>query len=66
VSPGGRGATGYQALWPWWYAFEGDASHGTTPMKDMARDEANRIFNSMFDINPCFNITNTGGTFQTC
>jgi hypothetical protein len=35
-------------------------------MKDMARDEANRIFNSMFDINPCFNITNTGGTFQTC
>jgi len=62
----GRGATGYQALWLWWFTVEADATHGTTVMKDMARIEANRIFNTMFDENPCFNITGTGQIVGTC
>ena len=65
-SPSGRGATGYQALWLWWFTVEADAVHGTTPMKDMARIEANRIFDTMFDVRPCFNITNTGQIVTTC
>src|SRR5215216_3148597 len=55
-SPSGRGADGYQVLWLWWYAFEADAIHSSSTMKAWARDEANRILNTMLDVNPCFNI----------
>jgi hypothetical protein len=66
ASPSGRGADGYQVLWLWWYAFEADSQHSSGTMKAWARDEANRILNTMFDVNPCFNITSTGGKTTTC
>jgi hypothetical protein len=66
ASPSGRGADGYQVLWLWWYAFEADAQHSSSTMKAWARDEANRILNTMFDVNPCFNITANGGKVITC
>lgn len=66
ASPSGRGADGYQVLWLWWYAFEADSQHSSSTMKAWARDEANRILNTMFDVNPCFNITSTGGKTITC
>ena len=65
-SPSGRGANGYQVLWLWWYAFEADAQHSSSTMKAWARDEANRILNTMFDVNPCFNITSNGSKVITC
>ena len=65
-SPSGRGADGYQVLWLWWYAFEADSQHSSGTMKAWARDEANRILNTMFDVNPCFNITSNGGKIITC
>jgi hypothetical protein len=65
-SPSGRGADGYQVLWLWWYAFEADAQHSSSTMKAFARDEANRILNTMFDVNPCFNITSNGSKIITC
>ena len=66
ASPSGRGATGYQALWLWWYTVDTDATHGTTTLRNFARDEANRIFDTMFDNDPCFNITNTGAKIIGC
>lgn len=66
ASPSGRGAAGYQVLWLWWYADEADAQHSSSTMKDFARDEANRILNTMFDVDPCFNITSNGGKIITC
>ena len=65
-SPSGRGAAGYQILWLWWYAFEADAQHSNSTMKAFARDEANRILNTMLDVNPCFNITANGAKVNTC
>lgn len=65
-SPSGRGANGYQILWLWWYAFEADSQHSNVTMKDFARDEANRILNTMLDANPCFNITSNGDKINTC
>ena len=65
-SPSGRGAVGYQILWLWWYAFEADAQHSNPTMKDFARDEANRLLNTMLDVDPCFNITSTGAKVITC
>ena len=65
-SPSGRGAVGYQALWLWWFTVSADSITGTTARKQFARDEANRIFNTMFDVNPCFNITSSGATVSTC
>jgi hypothetical protein len=65
-SPSGRGADGYQILWLWWYAFEADAQHSNATMKDFARDEANRILNTMLDVDPCFNITSNGDKIITC
>jgi hypothetical protein len=66
ASPSGRGATGYQALWLWWFTVDADSITGTSTRKAFARDEANRIFNTMFDINPCINITSSGGVIDTC
>lgn len=65
-SPSGRGAVGFQILWLWWYAFEADSGHSNSTMKGFARDEANRLLNTMLDVNPCFNITATGGKVTTC
>jgi hypothetical protein len=59
-SPSGRGATGYQALWLWWFTVSADAITGTTARKEDAADEANRIFQTMFDRDPCFDITSSG------
>jgi hypothetical protein len=65
-SPSGRGATGYQALWLWWFTVDADGITGTSVRKAFARDEANRILSTMFDVNPCFNITSSGATVSTC
>ncbi len=65
-SPTGRGAVGYQAVWLWWFAFSADNITGTLTRRQFARDEANRIFNTMFDVNPCINITSNGGSVSTC
>lgn len=65
-SPSGRGADGYQILWLWWYAFEADSQHSNATMKAFARDEANRILNTMLDVDPCFNITSNGDKINTC
>lgn len=65
-SPSGRGADGYQILWLWWYAFEADSQHSNSTMKAFARDEANRILNTMLDVDPCFNITSNGDKINTC
>jgi hypothetical protein len=65
-SPSGRGATGYQAVWLWWFTVDADSITGTSTRKAFARDEANRIFNTMFDVNPCINITSSGGVIDTC
>jgi hypothetical protein len=65
-SPSGRGAVGYQAVWLWWFTFSADAITGTPTRRQFARDEANRIFNTMFDINPCINITSSGNSVSTC
>lgn len=65
-SPNGRGATGFQALWLWWFTVDADSITGTSTRKAFARDEANRIFSTMFDSNPCFNITSSGATVSTC
>ncbi|WP_437834464.1 hypothetical protein [Sorangium sp. So ce1153] len=65
-SPSGKGANGYQVLWLWWYAYEADAQHSSSTMKAFARDEANRILNTMFDVDPCFNITSNGSKITTC
>ena len=60
ASPSGKGANGFQAVWLWWFTVDADSFHGTTTRRDMARDEANRIFDTMFDQPPCFNITRWG------
>jgi hypothetical protein len=65
-SPSGKGADGFQVMWLWWYAFEADAQHSNSTMKDFARDEANRILDTMFDVNPCFHITSSGAKITTC
>ncbi len=65
-SPSGRGARGYEVLWLWWYAVEADADHSSTTMKDFARDTANVVLNTMFDVDPCFNITSNGAKVTTC
>lgn len=65
-SPSGRGGTGYQALWLWWFTVDSDNITGTTTRKEFARDEANRIFDTMFDVDPCINITSTGAVINTC
>jgi hypothetical protein len=65
-SPSGRGATGFQALWMWWFTVSADSITGTSTRKAFARDEANRIFNTMFDVNPCINITSSGAVIDTC
>lgn len=65
-SPSGRGASGYQALWLWWFTVDADTITGTSTRKDFARDEANRIFSTMFDIDPCINITSSGAVIDTC
>lgn len=65
-SPSGRGAIGYEVLWLWWYAFEADSQHSNATMKAWARDDANRILNTMLDVNPCFNITSNGDKINTC
>lgn len=65
-SPSGRGADSYQALWLWWFTVAADANIGTSVRKAFARDEANRILSTMFDVNPCFNITSSGATVTTC
>ena len=64
-SPSGKGANGVQALWLWWFTFDADNFHGTNPLRDMARDEANRILDTMFDEAPCFNITRNGAKVVT-
>jgi hypothetical protein len=65
-SPSGRGACGYQAVWLWWFTVDADNITGSTIRKDFARDEANRILDTMFDNDPCFNITSTGNVVSTC
>lgn len=65
-SPSGRGSTGFQALWLWWFTVDADSITGTSTRKAFARDEANRIFNTMFDVNPCINITSSGAVIGTC
>jgi hypothetical protein len=65
-SPSGRGAVGYQALWLWWFTVNADSITGTAVNKAFARDEANRLFNTMFDVNPCMNITSSGAVIKTC
>lgn len=65
-SPNGRGATGFQAVWLWWFTVDADSITGTSSRKANARDEANRIFNTMFDSNPCLNITSSGAVISTC
>jgi hypothetical protein len=65
-SPSGKGADGFQLLWLWWYAVEADAQHSNSTMKDFARDEANRILDTMFDVDPCFHITSNGAKVTTC
>lgn len=64
ASPSGRGATGYQAVWLWWFTVDSDSITGTSTRKAFARDEANRILNTLFDNDPCFNITSSGGKDQ--
>lgn len=66
ASPSGNGATGYQTIWLWWFIVDADSITGTTTRKDFARDEANRILDTMFDNRPCFNITSSGATVSTC
>jgi len=66
ASPSGRGATGFQALWLWWFTVDADGITGTSARKAFARDEANRIFNTMFDVDPCLNITSSGAVIDTC
>ena len=65
-SPSGRGATGYQAVWLWWFTVDADSITGTATRKAFARDEANRIFDTMFDVDPCINITSSGAAIDTC
>lgn len=65
-SPSGRGGTGYQALWLWWFTVDADGITGTSTRKAFARDEANRIFDTMFDADPCINITSSGAVIDTC
>jgi len=65
-SPSGKGADGFQTMWLWWYAFEADSTHSNATMKDFARDEANRILDTMFDVHPCFHITSNGDKIITC
>jgi hypothetical protein len=65
-SPSGKGADAFQVMWLWWYAFEADPQHSNSTMKDFARDEANRILDTMFDVNPCFHITSNGDKITTC
>src|SRR5215211_8238082 len=36
-SPSGRGATGYQALWLWWFTVDADSITGTPVRKAFAR-----------------------------
>ena len=66
ASPSGRGAVGYQALWLWWFTVDADSITGTSTRKTFARDEANRIFDTMFDVDPCINITSSGAVIDTC
>jgi len=65
-SDSGKGANGYQVLWLWWYTFEADAQHSDPVKKALARDDANRIIDNMFDVNPCFHITQNGDKIITC
>jgi len=50
----------------WWFTVDADSITGTPVRKAFARDEANRIFNTMFDVNPCINITSSGAVINTC
>ena len=65
-SPSGRGAVGFQAVWLWWFTVDADSITGTSTRKAFARDEANRIFDTMFDVSPCINITSSGAVIDTC
>lgn len=64
---GGRqGAITYQVLWLWWFTAAADAITGTSERKQRAADLANLYLNTMYDTSPCFNITTTGQSIQTC
>jgi hypothetical protein len=65
-SPSGRGGTGFQAVWLWWFTVDADSITGGSVRKAFARDEANRIFDTMFDVDPCINITSSGAVIDTC
>jgi hypothetical protein len=65
-SPSGKGADGFQVMWLWAFTLEADAQHGGSVRKAMARDAANGIIDSMFDVNPCFHITSNGDKITTC
>lgn len=66
-SPRGSGAVTFQVDWLWAFTIEADpTTTGTPAAKIQARDEANRLLNTMYDKLPCFNITNTGAGFLTC
>jgi hypothetical protein len=65
-SPTGVGANGYQVLWLWWYLVEADSAHINSTMRTQARDEANFLLTNRFDENPCFTLTTSGGTVDTC
>lgn len=63
---GAKGGTGYQVLWLWWFTAAADSITGTPDRKAQARDLANTYLNSMFDHDPCFNITATGQSVNMC
>jgi hypothetical protein len=65
-SPYGMGGYGYGVLWLWWYIVEADSAHSNSSMRAMAATIANFQLNNNFDENPCFNITSTGSTINTC
>jgi hypothetical protein len=65
-SPTGKGADAFQVMWLWVFTSEADAQHGGAVRKAMARDAANSLLNSMFDVDPCFNIMSNGDKITTC
>lgn len=65
-SKSGMGADAFQVMWLWWYTVDSDSMHSSSVMKGWAKDDANRILNSMFDVNPCFHITANGDKISTC
>lgn len=65
-SPSGKGADGFQVLWLWWYTVDADSTHSNATMKAFARDEANTLLDTRFDVNPCFHITSNGAKITTC